>query len=542
MNDLKVTKKIAELVSAKGGRVYFVGGYVRDKILGIPNKDIDIEVHGIEPMDLQDILNQIGKISIYGSNFGIYSLKHTHIDIALPRKEEARGTGHRDFEVYVDPYIGLENACKRRDFTINSMLEDVLTGEIIDFYGGKNDLANKVIRHTNTEKFVEDPLRVLRACQFASRFDFTIDKDTIELCKTIDLKTLTQERIKEEVDKVLIKGNKPSVFFNYLREMNQLDYWFKEIKDLIDVKQNPVYHSEGDVYTHTMLTIDNGHNRINDVNDKIGFMYSCLCHDFGKAVSTYLSEEGVYRSIGHEETGVSIAKTFLNRLTNEKKLIKYVTNMVANHMRPNICANGNAKVSSTSRMFSESIDGNDLIYLSEADALSSICTFPYVDKTKFLFERFELYKEIMARPFVNGKELLASGVRNDNPSAFHEIMDRLEKCRLSGIDKKTQFFESIGHAKELNIFDSELVLSKSKRNRKVLMEKSLHISSKLSEKLNMIIGDIVDGEYYLKESIEDENSYIFKLDSYYYVINSKHIRFEIDIDTLTVTEVKKVAL
>ena len=169
-----VEKKIAELVKEKGGRTFYVGGYVRDKLLGINNLDVDIEIHGISESVLLEVLNKVGTPLKYGKSFGIYYLEGQHIDIALPRKEKAIGKGHRDFEITIDPFIGYKKAALRRDFTINALMEDVLTGEIVDNFDGLNDLKKQIIRHVDDKSFVEDPLRVLRACQFACRFDFKI--------------------------------------------------------------------------------------------------------------------------------------------------------------------------------------------------------------------------------------------------------------------------------------------------------------------------------------------------------------------------------
>ena len=242
MNDISIAKEIALKVCNLGGKVYYVGGYVRDKILNIDNKDIDIEVHGITPKQLEEILDSVGKRIEIGESFGIYNLKGYDIDIAMPRKEYVIGSGHKDFDILVDPFIGTYNAAKRRDFTINALMEDVLTGEIIDHFGGVNDLNNKIIRYVNEETFKEDSLRVLRACQFASRFEFDISKETISLCKEMNISKLSKERIEGELKKALLKANKPSIFFDSLRKMNHLNYWFKELSELIDIKQNPCVH------------------------------------------------------------------------------------------------------------------------------------------------------------------------------------------------------------------------------------------------------------------------------------------------------------
>ena len=167
-----------------------------------------------------------------GKSFGIYGIKGYSLDIALPRTERPIGSGHRDFEVKTDPYIGTFEASKRRDFTINALMENVLTGEIIDHFSGQNDLKEGVIRHIDDNTFRDDALRVLRAAQFAARFNFTIADETIWLCKTIDLSTLSCERIMLEMKKALIKSDKPSIFFEELRQMNQLSVWFPEVKEL----------------------------------------------------------------------------------------------------------------------------------------------------------------------------------------------------------------------------------------------------------------------------------------------------------------------
>lgn len=187
MTDLEMAKKIAEKVSEKGGRTFFVGGFVRDKLLGKENKDIDIEIHNITPEDLRKVLNTLGTVTEMGASFGILGLKGFDIDIAQPRTEKATGRGHKDFEVFVDPFIGFDKAARRRDFTINALMEDVLTGEILDFFGGKEDLKNGIIRHVDKNTFIEDPLRVLRAAQFAARFNFKVANETIELAKGMKL-------------------------------------------------------------------------------------------------------------------------------------------------------------------------------------------------------------------------------------------------------------------------------------------------------------------------------------------------------------------
>ena len=177
ISDIQMTELIARQVDAIGGTVYFVGGYVRNKLINtnILNKDIDIEVFGITREQLREVLANCGNLKEYGKSFGIFGLEGYNIDISMPRKERCVGTQHTDFDVTVDPFMTTYEAAKRRDLTINALMENVLTGEIVDNFGGLDDIQNKVLRHVNSETFIEDPLRVLRVAQFYSRFiDFTV--------------------------------------------------------------------------------------------------------------------------------------------------------------------------------------------------------------------------------------------------------------------------------------------------------------------------------------------------------------------------------
>ena len=179
MDDITFSYELASKIAEVNGRAYYVGGYVRDKLLGIENKDIDIEVHGISFDTLESILQTFGEVLLMGKSFGVYGVKGYHVDIALPRRETKIGEKHTDFRIDVDPYIGLEAACSRRDFTMNAMMMDVLTNKVIDLYHGQEDLKNGILRHVNDDKFKEDALRVYRGAQFASRFEMKLASDTL---------------------------------------------------------------------------------------------------------------------------------------------------------------------------------------------------------------------------------------------------------------------------------------------------------------------------------------------------------------------------
>lgn len=445
LNDYDLALLIAKKVKELGGNVYFVGGYVRDKLLGIDNKDIDIEVHGITPSQLEGILDDIGERLFFGESFGVYSLKGSSIDIAMPRKEKQIGVKHTDFDIMVDPFMGTYNAALRRDFTINALMQDVLTNEIIDHFNGQEHLNNKIIKHINDTSFQEDPLRVLRAAQFAARFEFQIDEDTIDLCKHMDITTLPKERIEEELKKALVKSNKPSIFFEELRRMNQLDYWFKELKDLIGVEQNPKHHAEGDVWIHTMMVLDEGVKYLNQIDNHYFFMLSCVTHDFGKYTCTKIIN-GEIKSYGHEVEGIPIANKFLKRITNDKKLIEYVLNMTKLHMKPHTLAADNASIKSTNKMFDESVDPIGLICIAIADSKGKIANREYVSNDEFLYTRLEIYNEYMARPYVTGKDLIDNGLTPGKN--FSEILEYAHKLRLAGVEKNNALKQTLAYARK----------------------------------------------------------------------------------------------
>lgn len=451
MKEITMAKKIANKVKECGGVTYYVGGCVRDKLLGIPNKDIDIEVHGISLETLSNILDSLGKRKLVGESFGIFMLKGYDLDISIPRKETKRGNLHQDFDITIDPYIGTYNAAKRRDFTINALMENVLTGEVIDHFGGLDDLKNHIIRHVNEKSFTEDSLRVLRGCQFASRFGFEIDESTIELCKTINITNLPKERIEGELKKALLKGKKPSIFFEYLKKMGKLDDWFYELNLLSNIKENPKYHQEGNVYIHTMMVLDEARNYLDSVKQPYYFMLSALCHDFGKIAATK-EVNGVLKSINHENMGDDLIKSFLHRFTSEKKLIQYVLNMTHLHMAPNIYASDHSSIKATNKLFDESISPNDLIILSHVDKLGQINDLEKKDNRPFLFDRLKKYEELMKEEEVTGRDLIELGLK---PKKYYaEALKYAHNLHLSLVPKRealpqvVRYFEELSNKKD----------------------------------------------------------------------------------------------
>lgn len=332
--DLKdAVLSIAAIAREAGGRAMMVGGAVRDLAsAAVDVKDIDIEVFGVEPQRLRDAISRKFAFDECGVSFGVLKIKHMDIDVALPRRESKYGIGHRGFLVDSDPWMSLKDAASRRDFTVNAMYCDPLTGEIEDPYGGMVDLRNRVLRHVSG-KFAEDPLRVLRGMQFVARFGLRAAEETVEVCRRMSIENLPPERIFGEFTKMLVKGRDISSGLEFLRSTGWVCY-FPELWALTRCRQDPEWHSEGNVWNHTCLCLDAfAKTRTGDQSEDLIVGLAVLCHDFGKPATTRF-EDGHIRSRGHDEAGVAPTLSFLRRLTNEERILKEVPPLVKCHMQP----------------------------------------------------------------------------------------------------------------------------------------------------------------------------------------------------------------
>ena len=241
---------LARAIHDAGGRALLVGGCVRDELMGAQPKDWDVEVYNLDAAHLREILDQFGPVDIVGEAFTVYKLGQ-HLDVSIPRRERKSGRGHKGFVIEGDPSMSVAEATRRRDFTINAILEDPLTGELIDPFDGRRDIEQRVLRAVSKDTFAEDSLRVLRAAQFAARFEFDIEPETVELCRAIDLSDLPAERIWGEIEKLLLRALRPSIGLEWLRRLGAIEKLFPEIQSLIGVPQDPEWHPEGDVFVHT---------------------------------------------------------------------------------------------------------------------------------------------------------------------------------------------------------------------------------------------------------------------------------------------------
>lgn len=326
--------EVARLTAAAGGRALLAGGCVRDALLGRPVQDADIEVYGLPAERLQTLLGRHFGLDLVGRAFAVIKLKGLPVDIALPRRESKQGAGHKGFLIESDPNLDFPTATARRDFTINAILADPVTNDVIDPWHGRQDLARGILRHVSAH-FIEDPLRVLRAMQFLARFEFDAAPETVRLCATITPEGLPSERLFDEWRKLLLAGRRPSRGLRFLRECGWLRY-YPELLALVDCPQDPEWHPEGDVWNHTLRCLDAfARRREGAPHDDLVVGLAVLCHDLGKPATTRRDDaDGRWRSIGHDSAGEASTRAFLAHLTNQRDVIEPVVKLVLAHMRP----------------------------------------------------------------------------------------------------------------------------------------------------------------------------------------------------------------
>jgi tRNA nucleotidyltransferase (CCA-adding enzyme) len=336
-----LVERIIRELHAAGHRAVVVGGAVRDALLGLPPKDIDVEVYGMAYDRLAEFVSRFGRVDLVGKSFGIVKLHDVDdsYDFAVPRRDSKFGLHHRDFHAVFDPQITPEEAASRRDFTINAMGWDPIEGALLDFFGGVRDLQAKILRATSAA-FVEDPLRVLRGMQIAARFDLTLDPQTAAMCRSIvdQYSTIARERVGDEFMKWATKAAWPGRIAQYLADSGWAAH-FPEIAALAGVPQDPEWHPEGDVSTHTMLVLNEA-ARIAERDGLEGdaravLVFAALCHDFAKPATTQLRlREGRMRwsSWGHEAAGGPMAREFLRRIHIKESIVEQVVPLVENHL------------------------------------------------------------------------------------------------------------------------------------------------------------------------------------------------------------------
>lgn len=427
---------IARRVNAAGGRALLVGGCVRDALLGSGAvTDFDVEVFGLTPERLQAVLGGRFALDLVGLSFGVIKLHGLDIDIALPRRETKLGLGHRAFALEHDPHLPLADAAARRDFTVNAIYQDPLTDEILDPWNGRRDLAARILRHVSPH-FSEDPLRVLRAMQFIARFNLTPAPETTALCRTMTPENLPRERLFEEWAKLLTKGVGISAALAFLRDTGWVRH-YPELAALIGCRQDPVWHPEGDVWTHTGYCLDafaaardaHGRNRTEDLT--VGL--AVLCHDFGKPATTvYDPVRGHLRSLGHDEAGVAPTLAFLRRLTDENRLLREVPPLVRHHMRPYALWKNRSGDSAIRRLAADVVRIDRLVRVAAADDAGRppLPSDPApLDWLSAQAERLRI-RDAAPKPLIQGRDLIARGLKPG--VAFGDILRRCYNAQLDG--------------------------------------------------------------------------------------------------------------
>jgi tRNA nucleotidyltransferase (CCA-adding enzyme) len=430
-----IVDRIAAAVRDAGGRALVVGGWVRDRLMGQPSKDVDLEVYGVAAEPLREILQQFGSVNTVGESFTVYKIGD--IDVSLPRRESKTGRGHKGFTVSGDPAMRVEDAARRRDFTVNAIAWDPLNGEYLDPFDGRGDIARRRLRVVDPATFADDSLRVLRGIQFAARFGFTLDEEAKALCRRIPLDDLPAERIWSEVEKLLLRAARPSIGLALALELGVVERLFPELDALVGCPQEPEWHPEGDVWVHTLLVIDQARARIDGLDHprQVTVMLAAVCHDLGKPATTALVN-GRIRSLEHEEQGVPPAAALLDRLNvhsmNGFDVRREVLGIVANHLKPGMFAKAQPPVGDGAfRRLAQRVDLELLAIVARADCEGRGGGFDCSAMDWFVARARQLGVEhAPPPPLVKGRHLVELGV-SPGP-ALGELLREVYERQLDG--------------------------------------------------------------------------------------------------------------
>jgi len=408
---------LAEAVGAAGGRALAVGGWVRDRLRRVASKDLDVEVFGLPQDRLVAVLTTLGRVEAVGQSFPVYKLTGLStgdIDVALPRRESKRGRGHKAFDVQGDPGMSIVEAARRRDFTINAIAWDPLTGSYEDPFDGRADLERRVLRAVDPSTFGDDSLRVLRAVQFAARFEFGLDEATTALCRAIPLDDLPAERVWGEIEKLLLQAARPSLGLALALDLGVVAARLPELLPLVGCQQEPEWHPEGDAWVHTLMVVDEAVAQSRDLDrpQRTAVMLGALCHDLGKPATTAFVD-GRIRSPDHEQAGVEPALRLLDRL-NVHSIGGYdvrgqVVGLVAHHLKPGMFHKAGNVGDGAFRRLALKVDLELLARLARADCRGRTGAFDCSAMDWFI-ERARTLGVKPPAPLLLGRHVLALGV------------------------------------------------------------------------------------------------------------------------------------
>lgn len=423
---------IESAVRRAGGRTWLVGGCVRDLALGLQPRDLDLEVFGIPPGQFHGLLADEYSVQFVGHSFGVFKLGGLPIDIALPTRRLTANATIPGLLQAADPGMDIDDALARRDFTINAMAWDPDTLELRDPFNGRDDLAQRRLRHVS-DRFGEDPLRVLRGMQLAARYELTAAPETVALCRTLTQEGIPSERLWDEWKKLLLRGTRPSIGLQWLTECGWIRF-YPELAALQSCPQDPEWHPEGDVWIHTLHCLDVfARERTGQADDDLTVGLGVLCHDFGKPATTK-EEFGRITSRGHEPEGEAPTRKFLERLTNQTGLADDVVALVRCHLRPRQLYDAKASDSAVRRLAKQVGRIDRLVRVARADHLGRPPKpddgFPagawLLDKAKAL--RVESQAPL---PIVMGRHLLALGIQ-PGPD-MGTLLDECYEAQLDGL-------------------------------------------------------------------------------------------------------------
>jgi len=409
--------RLAEAIRAAGGRGLVVGGWVRDRLRGESSRELDVEVFGLSQDRLIAVLAGLGRVEAVGQSFPVFKLaglSSADIDVALPRRESKRGRGHKAFDVQGDPGMSFPEAARRRDFTVNAIAWDPLTGAYEDPFEGQADLKRHLLRAVDPSTFGDDSLRVLRAVQFAARFEFRLDDATIELCRTIPLDDLPAERVWGEVEKLLLRAARPSIGLALALDLGVAAALLPELLPLVGCEQEPEWHPEGDVWVHTLMVVDQAVAQSRDLDrpQRTAVMLGAVCHDLGKPATTAFID-GRIRSPDHEQAGVEPSLRLLDRL-NVHSIGGYdvrgqVVGLVAHHLKPGMFHKAGNVGDGAFRRLALKVDLELLARLARADCMGRTGAFDCSAMDWFI-ERARALGVKPPAPLLLGRHVLALGV------------------------------------------------------------------------------------------------------------------------------------
>ena len=459
MSDYEFEKLVEEIQNA-GGRPFLVGGYVRDHLLHreMTFKDRDLEVFGLYPNQLKNICRRFGRVMTVGAAFAVLKVILSDdevVDVSIPRRETWIGEGHKGFDVQSDPFMTIREAAERRDLTINAISMEPITKEIIDPLNGIRDLEKKLLRHVS-HRFEEDPLRVLRVLQFSARLGFSIAVETRQLCtemvKKGSLSSLPRERIEEEFKKLLCQG-KSDMISRVFKNGYKMGIWravLPELDDLYSVKQDSRYHSEGNCFYHTVLTVKSMMEiaQRDHLEDDHRFMLglAALGHDLGKKLTTKRDENGSIIAHGHEKAGVPIAQTMLRRITSTRWILESALALIAAHMRPLHLVTAEKVTDAAIRRLANDVHPatlEDLARLVEADTRATMRSDGQESANAHIFLRERAGQlgvdHSPPKPVFQGRDLMRLAHANILPERFRQggphyktVLDAVYEAQLDG--------------------------------------------------------------------------------------------------------------